>query len=340
MKQYFLYECKRKLPAFAAFTVISLLICSTFSPYFDNIMAAQTACLGVMAVLLPAYLFSDFYSKKGADFYYSLPITKEKLVIVKILVGLTFLFASYTIFFWGSALKIYNAERNAGYVIGLYPLWLYLTNLALSIPLFGYSAFAFTQANNILDGFVHLVAYTFLVFVLLEFVSEYFKDFPIENPYFFVSFETLDQNTVLWQAKIYLSNTADPEYFLKRATITPEKIAAVVTQAVLGLSGLAGTIFSVRFQKAEDLGGVSKSPFSYRVLIPFYLFTALCLVNWNIDLYGFEAMSNVFITAAGYLGYCLYARSFVIGKKNAIVFIATLAVTALFVYLFNFVFVL
>ena len=332
MKQYFLYECKKKLPAFAAFTIISLLICSIFRYNFISITAAQTACLGVMAVLLPAYLFSDFYSKKGVDFYYSLPITREKLVIVKILAGLVFLFASYTIFFWGSAWKIYAAaldpHNTTHYSPGLYPLWLYLTNLALSVPLFGYSTFAFTRANNLLDGFVHLVAYTLLVCILLEFVSVWLE---AERQYFlntnyFISFETLDRNTVFWQGKIGLTGTNLTEYMLEsyqvKTIISPQMIAAIVTQAVLGLSGLAGTIFFVRFQKAEDLGGVSKSLFSYRVLIPLYLFISLFITNH----FYFQLITIIPLSAAGYLGYCLYARSFVIGKKNAIVFVATVVV--------------
>ena len=346
MKQYFLYECKKKLPAFAAFTIISLLICTTVFDFgLETIMAAQTICLGVMAVLLPAYFFSDFYSKKGVDFYYSLPVTREKLVIVKILAGLTFLFASYTIFFWSSAWKFYTPltdfHGRISYSPGLYPLWLYLTNLALSVPLFGYSTFAFTRANNLLDGFVHLVAYTLLVYTLMEFVSiwlEVGKVF-LDDKHFFISFETLDQNTIFWQGKIQLTgsdvNEYTEKYYSYKTIITPLMIATIVTQAVLGLSGLAGTIFSVRFQKAENLGGVSKSLFSYRFLIPFYLFIALFITNEN----NLFLIAIVPLSAAGYLGYCLYARSFVIGKKNTIVLVATvvaaLAAACLIQYIHN-----
>lgn len=109
MKKYFTYELKRNLLPLAVFTAIACLICAIFgatsyivSTYngtvraVNSVIGAPTAILCILCTIVPVMQFSYRMETRSADLWLSLPVKREKQLLVRLLVGLLLAFVPYT----------------------------------------------------------------------------------------------------------------------------------------------------------------------------------------------------------------------------------------------------
>ena len=327
IQHYFFYECKRRLSGFLAILALSVLYLLILlivritdqNPVNESFriretMATLSTFLCLVAIFLPAYLFSELLSKKNIDFFYSLPMTREAYLGIKLLIGICL----QTVYFIVTSLVAFLCLLPMP-DLAYGPFFAYCgCVLALSYFLFGYSAFAFTRGKNVLDGFVLLVVYTiFFYFVaacIWEIVWQFDRNaFNGESPMVFLSFEAIDQVTVFWQAKLKDYDQPFP--------VTP-----VVFLSVVGTLSYLVMFLTIRREKAESIGDISTGAFSYPVLIPIFLF--LFTLSLTIEQWTYNSYFLVMPPIGAILGYFLYRRSFRLSKWDmitvAIVFVAAI----------------
>ena len=334
MRKYFFYELKKNLFLLLGLTLSLLLlyfivlITGVDSTYGVSAMLAITSGVsGAIAILVPILQFSYKMKKRSVDLYYSLPITHTKILIVKFLTGLLIIFIPYTIcyFFGAAVITIKNIENiYAGY---FFPHF-----FSTVIPLcfmYAISAFAFTRANNTLDGIIFIVMYAFaavMVFLAIDRLTDYssgsyLKSVIILKPYYIWS--PLNDATEYFQDLI--GGTSPKDYYDDYANCefgTLNEILGYTIFSLMGIGSAVGTILFERKAKAENCQQVSQSIFGYKVLIPLYTVCALTLSVVASDgivyvLLAAEILASFFMTV-------LYKRSLKIDKFTLIVLAASI----------------
>lgn len=313
--RYFFYEFKRRIPILVALTLAALAVTFAFAlsgenewgsrpidqyrirEIFLSTTAAQTASLCIIAIGLPIYLFAPLSSKAGVDLYYSLPISRAKLYVVKLLVGISYIFISYFIFYWISSVVLLRRlpEGNIGMYIANFSV-----NFLLSLFLFGFSSFAFTRGKSVFDGVVNIGLSLFMLFTAGQAICTFVfnRITYIEwQFYFFFIFEPNDFVTTLFQNGV-LGRTM--EYGALR-------IVAIALELCVGIMSYVGLFVGLNFDEAENVGNVTESYFSYKTALPALMFfgnVLLCeSVGWNL-------FPNIILIVAGFFGYCIFRRTF------------------------------
>ena len=111
MRKYLCYEIKKNIWTLFVLSAVCLIpyvatvstmLLTYGSEYPANprlgIMAFE---LIVLAFVVPVYCFSFKMQKRSVDFYYALPLKKEKLYAVKLLVGALLVLVPYTVAYFG-----------------------------------------------------------------------------------------------------------------------------------------------------------------------------------------------------------------------------------------------
>ena len=323
MRKFFAYEFKKRMWTMIILTLIcavpyvvtTFVMDSTYEAYdyrlqmnVDHPMTPMTWMVWVelliMCFVVPVLTFSFKMRKRTLDCYYALPIKKEKLFLVKTLIGLCTVFIPFTAAYF-SGFFIVLLRLDGVYHLGWYFVQ-YLGLLFFGVCLFGFNSFTFTRANHPADGVVFMLAYTFVAFlVLLVFeVIGFAKWEHIEKMLYFISpagsahFMVNTEALIMYGAQDMMN---DPSY-----TWNGWMFAIPAVYGVIGYTLLFTTL---RFEKAENAEQNSDSWFGYRVLIPIYVACVLAFVGlvdsilWWVPLYFMIASVSVVLTV-------IYRRSF------------------------------
>jgi hypothetical protein len=253
--------------------------------------------------------------KRGVDAFYSLPIKREKMMLVKTMVGLLLVLIPYTIAYWAGFLTVCcreNYYRLVYYIAG------YFGGVLFGVCLYGVCAFSFTRANSVLDGIVFMLAYAFIGFLLVEAIVLNFELVPQVNapePYDFISFDGLD----VFGGKI--------DVLIRGNSVTWSAITFVVpiVYAVLSYTLL---FLLVKKEKGEDAEQISLSPFGYRTLIPLYI-VILMSMNTNGSL-----LTYFLILIGAVVATVVYTRKILFGWKQWAKIGVSIAVGLIFNLLF------
>lgn len=307
MKKFFLHECKNQLLPFLIFTAISvvlylsILMGGTSNPsYYTGALAFCTTFLALLAILVPVYIYSFDKTRRGADFYYALPLRREQLYLVKTVVGLLLVLLPFTLAYWTGALftivrhpcLAFYDESGIAYseISYFYYVPLYFSLILAAIPLYGLSAFVVSRTNSMFDSVWLIVGYTFLGFTIAFFL--YTLGVSIDTIDWF-TFSPLGNITTKFQ-RLLLGKSYE---------LGAREMTSCVIYGILGFAGYAGMFATLRFRKAEDAGGLSNSWFAYRVTIPLYV--GLAMVCAYRDM-----ISIVLVLVCGFIGCFIYRRSF------------------------------
>lgn len=326
MKKYILYELKKNSYAILSLTLIAIVVYMVPilatrqypTVYSDDTQLAVISVVGgLLAAIVPVWLLSYRMKKRSVDLYYSLPLSRTKILIVKVLVGLVAVFAPYTVAYWlGAAAFI---ARFSSFTI--HPVY-YIPQYFLSIPaivcIYALAAFAFTRANTMLDGIVFIL-FWFVILALFcsvldqltrSIYSDTIKQY-VEPQYYFPA-APLNYLTQHYSIRI----TDDFAYPL-------DKVNAIVGFILTGLMSIGagvGLILTERFSKAENAGQISESWFGYKVMIPAYCSLVLCVCRIFIsEMY---ILGIITVICAFFLT-VLYKRTVKIGTKWAVILIAS-----------------
>lgn len=315
MKRYLWYECKRNLLPLLIFTVVSTVLYLSYiysvrgfrmGYYSSGHLAVSSTILGLLAALMPIYIYSFAMTKRGADFYFSLPIRREAMYAVKTIVGLGLVILPYTVAYWLGVL--YISPWRADMISVVYPVYFlphYGLTLLAALCLYGLNAFVFTRANTVFDGIWLLVGYTFLFFVLAWFVAAMldkemgFAGFVFDGARYWMTFSPIDYLTTVFQRAL---NKGYVSFWEIDMSWTP--VVACAFFGVLGIASYVGLFCSVRRMRIENVGHLTDTWLGYRVTIPLYVFAVLS-VGFASDL-----MLAVFVIVCGLMGYFIYRRSF------------------------------
>lgn len=349
MKKAMLYELKRILLPLCIFTAIAaalfviIALNSTFVPEnsyntFGDPVGPQpmspltevpAAILGVLCLIVPPMQFLYRMGRRSADLWYSLPIRRDALVLVRVLGGLVLIFVPYTVSYW-VGFTVIAASENL-FELGQYGI-LFAASLPVGIGLFGINTFLFTRANTLFDGIVFMLVWIFLLilpFLWLESLgidSLYRLGGAINwtAPINFLSYSPLICLFVDFSLRICGTGGgwADAPFIYALG-------------AAFAIAAYFGLFWTARRQKAEDIGQVSDSWFGYRMLIPACMLCTVLFFLANMDMASSVdlLMSYTVTLVAGAIAYFVYRRSFRIKLADLICLIGALVLgTALGIF--------
>lgn len=322
-RKYFVYELKKALFAIGCIALIMTAIMTAAiwtsvyniewgygNPRPESGIKAISVMGGLLAAVVPVWMFAYKMKKRSVDLYYALPLKRGQVLRVKYLLGLFAVYAPYTVaFFLGVLAALLKYPLNA--IAGEYYLAAYFASLPAIFCIYSITGFVFTRANRIIDGIAFVIFWMVALIVVTgalgRFVHVIFED--------------------LYSPIAPLSKVSD--YFSMRVEIpnaterySSEYIANMAVGFTLtGLMTVAATVLlflTERKSKAENIGGVSESPFGYKVMIP--LLTVCILISTQMVENIYQIFMAVIIASAAFMLTALYRHTFKIGKVQAIIF--------------------
>lgn len=279
MIRYFKYELKKNFWTLVVLTVIAVAVYQValstsdfFYRYTDYEGIARIAnestqigvvfaSIGVFAFVVPVLMYSFKMNKRSVDEFYSLPIKREKLYLVKTMVGLLLVFIPYTLAYWTGFLHVVCRENyfHLGYYVPGY-----FGGLLFGLCLYGINAFTFTRANRVVDGIIFMVAYAFVGGLFWAAWNEMFAP-----KYYYFN----EENFISFVGLIKFGNNIDELIRRGSEAATVKWQASAFAYLVLFAAFSYGlSFFLLRFEKGENAEQNSDSWFGYRILIPIYAF--------------------------------------------------------------------
>lgn len=151
-REYFTYLLKSKKYILLLILLVTLLNCFGSSGSFSN--GIQIFITGIMCFLVPFSVFYYIHDKRAVDTFYSLPISRKKLLCTGLLFCILVIYLSLMLCVIVFALSTKMHILKFVYVA--------LVSLLAISTLVLFNVAIFTLANNTLDGIVILGAYTLL----------------------------------------------------------------------------------------------------------------------------------------------------------------------------------
>ena len=337
MKKYFLHLLKKNLLPLACLTLFCVIMYvlpimvedyrywnaggSYVYLYDGNVLLA----LGILSVLIPIYLLSYKMNKRSVDMYYALPISRTKILLANYLVGLILLYTSYTFAYWVGFIAIIARVEHLHLV---YYVPLYFSSLIPAFMLYTITAFVYTRANTIVDGIITVAGVLFVLSMLSFTVHIVFNSVRwfsgALNGESFFPFNSLSQVSDKFGKALKTGTIAhwfvhwigkggyqDYEYCMR---LDMWDLVGDIVWFLLAVAATVGLFMTEKNCKAENVGQISESIFSYKVLIPVYM--ALLTMA---ALEGEEYTIMFIVLFAAFVLSVIYKRKLKIGWKYAIV---------------------
>ena len=245
--------------------------------------------LGIFCAVVPVLMYSFKMNKRSVDAFYSLPIKKEKMYLVKTLVGLLLVLIPYTIAYWLGFLTIALREN---YFHLIYYIPGYFGGLLFGVCLYGIYAFAFTRANRVVDGVVFMLAYTFIGFLIVAGGGEIYyslsghrSDLALSHFFSFGGLMAFETNiATLIQEGTIKTNVGDPTASWMPTSDVIWEPTIFLYPILLAAVGYALMFLLLRREKAENAEQNSDSWFGYRVMIPLYIVAFFTCISYSLDM--------------------------------------------------------
>ena len=122
----------------------------------------------------------------------------------------------------------------------------------------------------------------------------------------------LNNLTVLFQNKMYVDGSLNWNYHIRTEKQIRETMYMFTAWGGIGIASAVGYFVTFVRKGAEKIGDVSESWFGYKIMIPFYAYSAFLLV-------GTEGIIEILILILMLMGYFIYRRSFRLRKNDLIV---------------------
>ena len=257
----------------------------------------------IAAILSTAVVTFEFYFKMrkvSVDQMFSLPIKREKIYLSKLIICYLEVIVPVTVGFILSFLMILSKEHMFNLI---YFIPFYFGIVFLSVVLVTSFAFLYTRGNAFFDGIVNMLAYIFMLVLIVALITDTFaipfNKFGSNGAFFIYSPISI---FTTWLNKLFVGN----EFNFDLA-----QNISVVIYILFGVVSLFLFIILNREEPSENSTQISNSNFSYRTIIPIYsiVFSATSILS-----NGFLALS--FSSIFTYLAFVLYKRSFKLSKKD------------------------
>ena len=315
----------------------------------------RNSCIGCYAVILcilctviPVLQFSYRMKQRSVDLWYSLPITRKQLTLVRTAGGLVLTLAPFTLAYWLGVVTVASLGAHFHYI---FYLAAYGLLLLLGAGLFGVNAFLFTRGNSVFDGIVFVAAWACalpLACACLDAalgveLAHYGADNALTfgglasllftySPIAVVS--VIFNDLILWKGWgmiRFSSLTSSSEVPMHDA------LAYVLAIAVLMAAVAYCCLFLLADRdKAENAAQVSSSRWGYQVLIPVYGITAYAILVGSFVVGGWypdALFYTILVAVVAFVLYFAYRRSFRLKKRDIIMVAVILAAGFLLAYL-------
>ena len=338
MKSLFLYYLKKRIPTLLIFGFITLLITVVITA--TTVMAHRvilhnggtstyvssthlfylSTLLVILASIIPIYEFAFKMRKTSVDLFYSLPIKRTKLYTTKYLIGLLELFILFTFNFL--YVLIFASINMAQYDVTfklIYFLPYYFSMLGLGFLLYNWVSFFFTRGNTILDGIILTILSIFVVTLLASFA--YAIKNKIESP----EYRVYTGEAFNFTAYSLVYNVTSIFDSLVKANYKGEltlHLVSFVVMMVVSISFVPLFFILNNKKKAEDTADINKEWYLYKLFIPLYI---ICIYS-TISTHPFYM---ILVPIAGYVGYVINNRSFLIKKYDLILLISSTLIGAI-----------
>lgn len=326
MKNYIKYQIKSNVFLTVALTVVMTIIygitCanSVFIRIDDGMAIPRDtpvgtifAMLAIACYVIPILQFSYKMTKRSTDIFYSLPISKKKLFLSRLISGFVHIIIPFTVAYWVGFVCIACSENN--YILGAFVVG-YLLGVLFGLTFYVINSFAFFQASNVVDGIVFIAIYSFIfvlpLFYLLNKIdgfTSYIKDYLfVSSPIGAFVFSGNFTN-VLAKNNGWFSFSSDATIYL-----------VFILAIVFAITTFLITFYYSTNDKNENVECKSDSIFGYRTLIP--ILTVLISMPTGAE---FDFFIFISILLASLIMAVIYKRTIKIGWKwCAICLVATM----------------
>lgn len=280
MKRYFVYELKKNFWTFvvltAILTIVYVVTVSTAQFFYvdvqGNIYNSTSGIgtiyllLGIISAVVPVLMYSFKMNKRSVDTFYALSIKREKMYLVKTLVGLFLVLTPYTIAYWLGFLTVVFREnyfRLVYYIPG------YFVGVLFGICMYGIYSFAFTRANRIVDGIVFMIAYAFIGVLVAGVLDEISPNLCMYR--LTLNFSSFGGLTVFGNDINALICGQRDKFDCSAITYLYPILFAAVSCFLM--------FFLLKYEKGEEAEQTSDSWLGYRILLPVYMALLLAIAD-------------------------------------------------------------
>ncbi len=339
MKKVFLYYFRRRLPSILILMIalaIMTIIIQFQASYImygqaENGLRIETAgqtnpfiylsvLICVIVTVIPILEFSFKMKRRSVDLYYSLPLKRIKLYIVKYLLGIIE-FAILFIPQWLISF-IYLATIPSVSTIFDMSNYLYflLAAIGFGILIYTFETFFFTMGNTLIDGILFMALASCFLPTLMNVMYSLILGANTSDRTFYMRWFFMYSPLFDISGKLY-SNMIGGVYGDLNV------LGLVLNIALAFLAGLAFFFINSERNNAELVGDESDTIFGYKLFIPLYMVTSFKLISSSISALW------VVIGLAGYLLYCVYRKSFRI-KRNDIICLGVSVIVGVLIAIF------
>ena len=330
-RKYFVYHFRSTFLRFVIIAVLALLVVSVSVSIYDSTYYGKDLAMGaryqdvnisvlntlaaIISTVIPILELVPFKNKRNMDTMLFLPIGRRKMAAVHFINGFIHVFLiNFVCFLAAFFILIANSA------IILYP-WsfplLFAVNLLGSFIVYSVTAFIFDRANTTADGIVWLVIYSFIGLVIFASVREIYGNVTGTFSYPIKSDILIESSMSPYSVLFFLCNGIEQRFFssityiktgntieilnVNNSKIYSPYINAAFLWAALAIACAFVFIWLFKNKRPEEIGGISSSPFGYKVLLPV---TAIAVINCEADEIALIAIMLVVMI----VGYIIYRK--------------------------------
>ncbi len=279
----------------------------------------------IIAFVLPLIVFSFIHNKKAIDTYFSLNMPRKTLLFTGLIYCFVVAYGSYLV---SSIVTIIGLLLKGQ---GIYIASVLVVNLIAIVSyalIITFNTFIYSLANTITDGIVVLLAYCFLPLGLYIFAVDFQDGFTIG-----VNFVSKTISPLL----VYLSPVAMSitSFILNNFSVYAwsnfiSNISYFIVSIVY-LIVVAVLLFkSFKTRKVERAGNYSDEFFAYPFVIGVYTILCLFIISVTITTLNETVVLYVLLFAAYFIANFIYKRKFSLSKKQIVLFVLGIALSACF----------
>ena len=348
MIKYFTFRMKDSLKLIILLSVIALISSYAYSfdgyiryyfAYNDEIPLPQNTpidCMLVIAMglsfIVPIFEFKYRMRKITVDQLYSFPIKREKLFLTNFLVGYLEIMIPVTVSF---LFFVIDMGIEPDVFDNKYIVPFYFTTFITVFICYSFVTFCFMRGNTVIDGFINIIfGFFFFVclFVMIEetnyrhyISSTKYDSFIVPSySYSFMPagiFGDYFTDQMIWKAY----NDAGSNFRIVNPEIDTKEWIFIIFNFIVSIVAFVLSIVLVKKEKSEDSMQISNSWFSYKVMIPFYVFFISFMTGYTNT----SIIVYLFILLGGYILYVIYRRTMKIKWYDYCILVSVVLVASL-----------
>jgi hypothetical protein len=321
MKLYLIYLIKNKWLQTLVMALIPTLIflisvlMNTYRYYHELIPGRPTfrtpdvfaSALVFIMILIPIVTIFRLYifrNSKDVDLYYSLPVSRQQLLLTQLFFGfIQLLFIWTTMYFIG--LIAFSILTDGSFLTG-YLLLLYFVTIFYIAVLYGITSYLFLKANTLVDGIAFIIIFhTAFLFLSTFLASTQIRMLGFIHAFMFNPFYSISQLTynLLYISRPDIGGSVPITHSLE----IPHVFINSLIFVTLSIFGFILSYQSIRTEKSENIGRLSLSKIGYKSLIPLNLL--FISASTYTFFYSTSFIAIAIIAAAGFIGYFIMRRS-------------------------------